>query len=283
MSGESNFDTGTLENIIEKEISTWTQYRVCEKYPFVQRKDFKDLERGLALLKISKEEFGVPWVTAEEINSLIVEVFNLPSDPLAIKRAFARAGGSNKTHKPVISKKINNVIFYKLSHPGEELLNSIIGKGLLQILYLRPHSHFDAYETISELVKKLKGKELKISDPYYGINTLNVLEEIVRTGKNVKFLSNQTSENPLKFNKELNYLRKHYPKKIECKIYPKKELHDRYILAEDSFVVIGQGIKDLGNKESLVLVLDDRFGKDTRKELEKAFWGRWQDNTCAIL
>lgn len=283
MSGKSNFDTGTLEDFIEKEISIWTQNRVCEKYPYVQRKDFKDLERGLALLKISKEEFRVPWVAAEEISSLLVEVFDLPSNPLAIKRAFAKAGGSNKTHKPVISKKIDNVILYKLSQPGEELLNSIIGKGLLQILYLRPKSHFDAYETISALVKKLKGKELKISDPYYGINTLNILEEIVRAGKKVKFLSNQTNENPLKFNKELSYLRKHYPQKIEFKIYPKKELHDRYILAEDSFIVIGQGIKDLGNKESLVLVLDDRFGKDTRKELENAFWRRWQDNTCTIL
>jgi hypothetical protein len=54
-------------------------------------------------------------------------------------------------------------------------------------------------------------------------------------------------------------------------------------LSDNAFIIIGQGIKDLGNKESLILVVDDRFGKDTRKALERSFLDRWQDKNTIIL
>lgn len=272
-----------LEKIIEHQIILWGKPKIKEKYAWVCRGDFKDLERGLSILKISQDEFRVPWMIAEEIASLLVDVFSLSATSVAIKRAFAKAGGSNKNKKPVITKKSENIIFYKLSQPGENYLKSVLGRGLLRVLYLEPNSHNIANQELRDLVVKLKGKELKISDPYYGLNTLNILEEIVRAKKKVKFISYQSNESSLKFKRELSYLQKNYPKMIEMRIYPKNELHDRYIIANDSFVIIGHGIKDLGNKESLVLVIDDRFGKDVRKELEVAFWKRWQDQSCIIL
>lgn len=282
MSGKRPQNLKDLEKIDYK-ITLWNKRQIREKYSYIHRNDFKDLERGLTILKISRDDFKTSWITAEEISALLVEVFSISATSLTIKRAFAKAGGANKAKKPTISKNHNGAIFYKLSQTGEAHLDSILGKGLLQVLYLEPNSYREAREGLQNLVHKLKGKELKISDPYYGISTLDALEEIVRGKKRIKFLSYQTNESALKFKRELNYLQKHYPKTIEMRIYPKNELHDRYILADDSFVIIGHGIKDLGNKESLVLVVDDRFGRDTRKELEKAFWRRWQDKTCITL
>lgn len=283
MSGKSALYIKNLEKVIDHQVSLWQEKQIHKKHSYVCRPDFKDLERGLSILKIEKEEFGMPWTTAEEISALLIEVFDLSSTPLTIKRAFAKAGGSNKINKPIIPKKSNNLIFYKISQPGEVYMNSILGKGSLQVMYFKPNSHKEVYESLSSLVKNLKGKEFKISDPYYGVNTLNILEEFARSNKKVKFLSHHTNEPLLKFKREFNYLQKHYSKKIEIHIFPKDELHDRYILADDAFVIIGHGIKDLGNKESLVLVIDDSIGRGVRKELEKAFWRRWQDNTCTIL
>jgi len=272
-----------LDKVIKRQITLWDRPKIKEKYSYIYRDDFNDLERGIIILRISKQEFNMPWITAEEISSLLVDVFNLSSTPIGIKRAFAKAGGAKRTKKPIISKRINGLILYKLSQPGEILIDGLLGKGFLKVLYLGPNSHREAHQKLYDLVRKLKGKELNISDPYYGIDVLNVIEEIVRAGKKVKFLSHHTDEQAIKFSRELEYLRKHYPNKIEVRVYPKRELHDRYILADDSFVIVGHGIKDIGNKESLVLVVDDRFGKDARKELKRAFWNRWTDRGCSIL
>ena len=283
MSGKSTNNITDLEKIISHQIVFWDKPKIREKYSFIQRSDLKDLERGLIVLKISKEVFGMPWMTGEEISALLIEVFSMRATPVGIKRAFAKAGGAQKTKKPVITKRSGNIIFYKLSQSGENHLNLILGKGLLHVLYLEPKSHIDASQELGELVAKLKGKELRISDPYYGLNTLNILEEIVRGKKKVKFISHQTNESAIKFIRELKYLQRHYPKMIEMRVYPRNELHDRYIIADDSLVIVGHGIKDLGNKESLILVIDDRLGQDVRKELERAFWKRWQDQSCTIL
>ncbi len=265
-------------------IKLWKKAAIEKKYSQVQRDGFKDLERGLWVLKISKEKFKKPYLTAAQINLIITEVFDLPSRQISLTRAFARAGGPKRTKKLVIVKKDTaNIFYYKITKPGEEYLDSLEGRGLLKILYLKPDSHRDSRRKLEDLVSKLKGKELKICDPYYGLNTLGVLEEIVRSGHRVKFLSHKTNENVTKFNKELTYLKKHYPKKIELRIYPKKELHDRYILCDDAFLIVGQGIKDLGNKESLVVVIEDRFGKETRKLLEKTFFERWNHKDVIIL
>ncbi len=267
----------------KNKITTWKKAKLAQKYPRVQDSGFKDLEHGLSILKISKEEYNEPWVSAEEISSLLVEVFDLPATSIGITRAFAKAGGKNKSGKPILSKKENSNVFYKLSYPGENFINSVWNKGTLNVLYLKPNTHSDAHESLKDLIFKLKGKELNIIDPYYGVNSFKVIEEMLRAKKSVKFLSYQTNENSAALKREVAYLKRHYGNNIEFRIYPKKELHDRYILSANSVIIVGQGIKDLGNKESLIIVVDDKFGKDIRKILEKSFWERWKDPATQSL
>ncbi|MDP2947460.1 MAG: hypothetical protein Q8N88_05080 [Nanoarchaeota archaeon] len=272
--------------IIKRElglIEKWSRAHIKEKYPQVQREDFKDLEHGLWVLKISKKDFKQPYLTTNQISSIVIEIFDLVCSPLTLTRAFAKAGGSNRVKKPIISQKEGAEIFYKIANPGEKHLESLEGQGLLKIIYLEPNSHRDSRGKFKDLVGRLKGKELKICDPYYGVNTLDALEEIIRSGYRVKFLSSIINEKVSKFNREFFYFKKHYLNKIEFRVYPKRELHDRYILSDNAFIIVGQGIKDLGNKESLILVVDDRFGKDIRKSLEKSFWDKWQDRNTTIL
>jgi hypothetical protein len=279
MQKENNSTIKKEEDLIEK----WRRVNMEKKYSQVQREDFRDLERGLWILRISKNDFNEPYLTAQQISSIVVDVFNLHCNSITLTRAFAKAGGKNKVKKPIISKKEGDEIFYKIANPGEKHLDSLEGRGLLKIIYLEPKSHRDSMGKFKDLVGRLKGKELKICDPYYGVNTLDVLEEIIRAGYKIKFLSHTTNEKASKFNREYSYFKKQYSNKIEFRIYQKKELHDRYILSDNAFIIIGQGIKDLGNKESLILVVDDRFGKDTRKALERSFLDRWQDKNTIIL
>jgi hypothetical protein len=283
MSGKSANLVKNRGQIIPYQISRWDTQRIKEKYSYIKGVNFKDLERGLAILYISEQEFKNPWITAEEISSLLVEIFKLSSTPVGITRSFARAGGAKRINKPTHSKKVGELVLYKLMKPGEDILDNLRNEGLLRVLYLGPNTHRIAREKLYDLIRGLKGRELLISDPYYGIDTLGVLEEAARARKKIKFLTFTTNDSTLKFGRELSHLRRLYPHKIEIRVYPKKELHDRYILADDSFIMVGHGIKDIGNKESLMLIVDDRFGKDVRKELEGAFRCRWGDKGCKIL
>ncbi len=270
-------------NSTELVAKEWKKAKLLERYSGIQEDSLKDLEHGLWILKIAKERLNDPYLTAQQIHHLLSDVFGIPSDPIGITRAFAKAGGSSRNKKQVIKRFENANILYKIALPGEKYLDSISSRGLLSILYFKPDSHRVSKKKLTDLVKSLKAKQLKICDPYYGERTLDVLEESVRAHKKALFLSHMTNENQSKFKREFAYLKKQYPNKVEMRIFPKKELHDRYILCENSFLLMGQGIKDIGNKESLVLLIDDRFGKEIRKELEKTFDSRWNDPTTRIL
>lgn len=247
------------------------------KSEFTMDSNFGSLERGLFVLRLSDEEFGHSYLTVGEINQILTEVFRILSEPLSLTRAFARAGGLDKSKKQIIPKKENNQTFYAISNPGKEHLDRLKGSGLIKLLYLEPNSHSESSEELGTLIKQLKGKELKICDPYFGVNTFRILEEIIRGGHKVKFLTYKTNENLTTLKTESAYLKKHYPGKIEIRIYHKNELHDRYILSDDAILIVGQGIKDLGNKESLALLIKDKFGKEIRKTLQKTFFIRWDN------
>ncbi len=52
-------------------------------------------------------------------------------------------------------------------------------------------------------------------------------------------------------------------------------LHDRYVIVKDRFFIIGYGIKDLGSKELLIVVVKDRYRKDIRENNTSVFNQRW--------
>jgi len=72
--------------------------------------------------------------------------------------------------------------------------------------------------------------------------------------------------------------KKEFPN-AEFKAYPvPHELHDRYVLFDKEVWFVGHGIKDIGSKESFVVLLQDPFGKDIRKTLFESFEGRWANS-----
>ena len=235
----------------------------------------KPLEAGLWCLYISKNNFGKDYLNEGEIENILQGFLSIPIKSIQIVRAFARAG------KKIIYKKESG---YQISCVGEEFLKSLKIKNPLKLIYLAPDKPITAESSLKELIKSIKKGDLLITDPYYGLKTLEILIEFVKYHKSVKFLTAQLGggENQAVVNNFLNDIKKEYKNKIEVKIYPNKnELHDRYILGEDIFFIIGHGIKDLGNKESLIIGIEDKYGKDIRKVLEKTFYERW--NMTQIL
>lgn len=235
-------------------------------YDFVE----EPLEAGLWCLYISKHIFNKEYLTTEEIENILQNYLGIPTKAIQLARAFARAS------KKIIKRKKDKA--YQISWIGEDYLKSLKMKNPLRIIYLAPNKPITAETSLEELIKSVKKGNLFITDPYYGLKTLKILCDFAEYHKNIHFLTAQLGGGE-KINIVKNFLKdikREYKNKIEVRIYPNKnELHDRYIIGEDIFFIIGHGIKDLGKKESLIIAVEDKYGKDIRKILENAFRQRW--------
>lgn len=229
----------------------------------------KPLEAGLWCLYVSKQDFYVDYLTYENLENILREFLDIPITAKQLKKAFARAG--NKLIKSTSGKG------YKISNPGEAYLQSLKKDEPLNVVYISPAKPRTAKKTLEGLIKSLPKDTLMICDPYYGLKTLEVLELFAKHHKEIKFLTAKVGggEKAATLNSAISDFKKEYSKKVEIKLISANDLHDRYIIAKDRFFIIGHGIKDLGNKESLIVAVEDRYGNDIRKTLATAFNQRW--------
>lgn len=231
----------------------------------------KPLEAGLWCFYVGKKVYSYEYFIYEDIEMILQDYLDIPISSNKIKKAFARAG--NKIIKGQRDEG------YKISQPGETYLKSLKRNEPISVLYLRPSKPLQAKNTLKSLIKSIPKGTLQICDPYYGISTFNVIETILKYHKDIKFLTSQMGggEKKRSVQQIIKDFKTEYGARIELKIISKNEIHDRYILTKNSFLIIGQGLKDLGNKESLIVVIEDRYGKDMRNTLVKEFNKRWQN------
>ena len=62
---------------------------------------------------------------------------------------------------------------------------------------------------------------------------------------------------------------------IELRDYPHDDIHDRYIISSDDFILLGHSIKDLGNKESFAISLNKNAFKNLIEAISENFDRRW--------
>lgn len=236
----------------------------------------KPLEAGLWCLYGARKIYKYEYLIYEDIEIILQDYLDIPITAHRIKKAFARAG--NKIIKGQRGQRGGGDEGYKISQPGENYLKSLKRNDPISVFYLRPAKPLQAKNTLESLIKSIPRSTLQICDPYYGVSTFNVMEVILKYHKDIKFLTSQMGggEKKRSVQQIIKDFKTEYGTRIELKTMSKSEIHDRYIIAKNSFLIIGQGLKDLGNKESLIVVVEDRYGKDIRNSLVKEFKRRWQ-------
>lgn len=230
----------------------------------------KPLEAGLWCLHVSKHDFNVDYLSYEDLGKILREYLDLPISVKQIKKAFARAGGK-------IIKKDGGDGYKISSNPGETYLKGLRKDEPLHVVYITPEKPRTATKNLEALIKSIPKDTILICDPYYGLKTLEVLEVFVKYHKKINFLTAKIGggEKQATLARAVREFKKEYGKKVEIKLASGSDLHDRYIISKDRFFIIGHGIKDLGSKESLIVAVEDRYGKDIRKTIERAFQSRW--------
>lgn len=211
-------------------------------------------------------------MTANEISE-VLRGLGVAFKEIKITRAFAKAGSK------IDATKTSDKTCYKIMQKGIDYLLSKAGNKGVEVYYVEGDKPRTSHQTLKDVISKTKGM-IKILDPYYGLKTLDMLEKIDH-GTDIKFLTAQLSKNESakKFSSELvNFEKEH--QNILLSRYPRaNELHDRYIVTDDTLIILGHGIKDLGGRESFVLVFKGDSGKDLRAALNQKFADRWQNSS----
>jgi len=240
------------------------------EYPDVTKYD-RALEAGLWVLRVYSDIADrEPYLNAVQISE-ILDGQRISFDEIEITKAFARAGKQ-------VKRKTNGKTSYKLMQKGIEHLEDLAGAGNIHVQYIEGDKPRTARMMPKQVISKTKG-EIKIIDPYYGIATLDMLETIYDK-RSIKFLSARLGhEDAGRFSRALTIFKKQY-KNIELKKSPSNQsFHDRYVLTDDTLVILGHGLKDMGGKESFMIVLKDKISKDIRIQLNAKFNHRWGQST----
>jgi hypothetical protein len=252
---------------------------LIEKFSELDTSDFPDfysfkkpLDRGLWVLWVLNDKLEIKKIDAEQIASIIRDVKETSIDAKSISKAFNRAGDKIYVYHE------NNSILFGIMKSGKDYLLSIGGEGSVQLFYFEPDHCFSSKRILSKNILDVLKGELKIVDPYCNVRTLDILKDL--NDRAVKFMtrtSNLNEKDQSRFLREVKDF-KAENSNIELRNYPHKDLHDRYIISSESLAILGYSIKDLGKKESFVILLNKNYSKNIVEALNENFDRRWKQS-----
>lgn len=250
-----------------------------EEFKKADTSDFPDfytyettLERGLWILLVMKEKLGIRKLGAEQIASVIRDVKEISIDAKSIVNAFNRAG--DKVH----AYHEGDATIFEIMKPGKEYLLSRIRDGSVQLLYFEPGKRFSSKRILSKDILNGLDGDLKVVDPYYTERTLDILRNIIdREVKVLTRLENLREKERNQFLREIKDF-KSENKNIEFRSYPNTDIHDRYIISSEFLAILGHSIKDLGSKESFIILLNKDTSRNIVEALNENFDRRWKQS-----
>ncbi len=191
---------------------------------------------------------------------------------VAIKRSQV-IGALSRAGARVSRKVINDEINYCIMTLGRRQIEPLLGLGPIQVIYIKSGIPATARKHLVDILSSLAG-DIRICDPYYGLRSLESLSEIP-TSSSARFLTSHTSEKASALSGPLTDFKRERPNVEIHLLQPPNILHDRYILTSDNLYLLGQGIKDIGVKESFIVTISSSYASDLLKELEVRFDTLW--------
>jgi hypothetical protein len=180
---------------------------------------------------------------------------------------MSRAG--NRVSRRIIDGEIH----YKIMTRGRREAQRLLEAGNVSLLYMESNKPRTARRKLAEILGDLSGV-IRVCDPYYGIRTLDSLE-LFPEKCIVRFLTSKTNENVRHLLRAIHDFKRERPR-TELRLYPNSgELHDRYILSRDEMLIVGHGLKDVGNKESFVIIIQRNLIQDLHVQVGNAFDDKW--------
>ena len=230
--------------------------------------EISPLRLGLVILLIAQSELDIDYMSSSTISTCL-EIAGVSLDPKSITKSFSRAG--NK-----ISRNTeNDSRVYKIMTKGkQEVADFFLKKNLLKIFLVNNSKPYSTYLEIGDFLSNLVG-DIRICDPYIGERTFAIISSIRKTNS-IRFLTVNVNQNKNKVKSIHKDFLKEFPN-FQLRVFPNaSEIHDRYILSNEKLIIVGHGLKDIGNKESFIFVLEKTNCQDIYNLLSDNFENRWK-------
>ena len=130
-------------------------------------------------------------------------------------------------------------------------------------------AHFHLQKVFAELTGSVQ-----VCDPYYGTGSLLRLD-LLANCKEVRFLT-RTPDSGEKaiLPRAIAEFKKENPH-MHFRCSELGDFHDRFVLSDTEIILLGHGLKDLGNKESFVVRLPDSLAHDVIATARFSFELKW--------
>ncbi len=225
---------------------------------------------AFAVLKIARAQCGVSDLTSPRMSACL-KAAGVSRRPVSIARALARAG--DRVHR---FRGDDGDVLYALMTAGEREIEPCLAVGNVHVLRCDGSRPRKDSMKLGKLLAALRGT-VRVCDPYLGSRTLVTLDHLPDKC-DVLFLTVNVDRKPA-LTHELKDFRSEKPKVEFRRVAKTEKLHDRYILTDDELFLVGHGIKDIGVKESFVVILDKRLAGDVMAEARSTFDKRWNQAT----
>ncbi len=225
---------------------------------------------AFAALEIAENQCGIDRLTSEHIVACL-EAAGVAVKKLSINRALAGATGY------ISPRKEENETSYKLMTKAKREIEQVLGGEKMTVVRIEKNQPRTARLELGDILKDLNGV-VRICDPYYGVRTLDLLDNIPVKTK-VQFLTSKTNETGRKLQGAMKDFKKERPN-VEFRLAGKNAgLHDRFVMTNDLILILGHGLKDVGSKESFIIHLDKELVPDLLKGTKKSFDANWNAGT----
>jgi hypothetical protein len=132
--------------------------------------------------------------------------------------------------------------------------------------YIPPRSQFDAYVLLKDTLEEAAGS-LVVVDPYVDDSTLKPLLT-VKPAVGIRLL---TVKAPKDFAHAVERFRQQWGGNIEAR-QGTKDLHDRFLLVDDRVFLSGASLKDLGQRGSVLIeIQNERAKADIKKDIDRSW------------
>ncbi len=204
------------------------------------------LRLALAALSIAHDDAKQEHVSLDELHEAL-EAADVAVGRSSLAKGIGRAG------KRVTRRNVDGEIQYRLALKGRPEAEKVLGAGDIDLIYIDGAT-------------------------YYGVRSLDGLE-LIPTKVRVRFLTARTNESATKWAGALKDFKKERPN-VELRVAARpQDLHDRYVLSDDKILIIGHGLKDIGGKESFVIVLPRTLASDLLGDVQRSFDQKWANAT----
>jgi len=123
--------------------------------------------------------------------------------------------------------------------------------------------------------------EVRICDPYYGSKSLYRLD-LLKHCKPIRFLTQKPDANETATLQAALRVWKQEHGSVEFRQHSGRDLHDRFLLSDIELILLGHGLKDIGNKDSFIIRIRRDLAGDVIETLQDSFDTKWQAATLIV-